>query len=137
MSLSQHDPWQSNLFKNSEVVLAIDVAEEALEASAIDIEKAVKVQPNLLPWNSIMEVGKLMTMMCDTNGGKHSKDQWKQVSIESHMDAAIRHYAEWHSGKLKDEESKLNPLVHMACRLLMALSNELEKESENVLRKSY
>jgi len=101
-----------------------------------NIEKTVKVQPSLLPWNAVMEICKLMTVMCNSNGGKHSKGQWKEVSIESHMDAAIRHYVEWHSGKTEDEESGLNPLAHMACRLLMALSNELEEESKNVFRKS-
>lgn len=89
------------------------------------IKLNTKIQTHLLPWKGIMEIGKLMTAMEDSNTGKHESGAWKSKPIEYHMDAAIRHYYEWYIGKKEDDESGLSPLAHMACRLLMALSNEL------------
>lgn len=84
-------------------------------------QEVIKNQPALLPWMAIMEICKLMTMMELTNNGKHYPGKWKKNTVRQHMDAAIRHYYEWHSNKIADDESGLHPLTHMATRLLMAL----------------
>jgi len=93
------------------------------------MNKNIKNRPHVLPWDGIMEVSKLMTMMLQCNGGKHPKDSWKYLPVDVHMDAAIRHYYEWYNGKSEDDESGLDPLVHMACRVLMALSNKLSSKN--------
>ena len=98
------------------------------------MNKDIKSCPHILPWKGIMEVAKLMTMMLQCNGGKHPKDSWKDLPIDVHMDAAMRHYYEWYGGKSVDDESGLDPLVHMACRVLMALSNKLSMPTDDEIK---
>lgn len=50
---------------------------------------------------------------------KYARDNWKKVKdpVNNYYSAALRHLAEWHSGKKNDAESHLNHLYHAMCNI--------------------
>ncbi len=53
----------------------------------------------------------------------YAADGWlkgEKFDHKSNHASMCRHLAEHYMGKLEDDESKLNPLLHLACRALMA-----------------
>ena len=53
----------------------------------------------------------------------YAADGWlkgEKFDHKSNHASMCRHLAEHYVGKLEDDESKLNPLLHLACRALMA-----------------
>ncbi len=58
----------------------------------------------------------------DFGATKYGKDSWLAGNHFNHKDnhaSMSRHLAEAYNGKSADEESGLDPLLHLACRALM------------------
>ncbi len=54
---------------------------------------------------------------------KYGRDSWLNGNHFNHRDnhaSMSRHLAEAYTGKAEDEESGLDPLLHLACRALMS-----------------
>lgn len=70
---------------------------------------------------------------------KHGAHNWlhaqgKKSSHGEMCDSMFHHLAEAYSGRKKDEESGLNPLLHLACRALMLYTrqkNGIHEETTN------
>ena len=87
-----------------------------------------KVQMELLPFECLNEIAKVMTY----GAKKYKPNNWKKVknAKERYTGAMLRHLTEMKLGNKFDEESKLSHAAHMACDALFILYFEL-KEIEN------
>lgn len=72
------------------------------------------VEPEMMDFVSVIEMGAI----------KHGNKNWldpngKKSSHKEMHDSMFHHLAESYSGKIRDNESGLHPLLHLACRALM------------------
>ncbi len=73
---------------------------------------------DLLPWNELEEVVKVITF----GAAKYSDNNWKKVSPkERYLAAAFRHLSARAKGNQKDPETGLPHLAHCICCLLFLM----------------
>jgi hypothetical protein len=84
-----------------------------------------KLQMNLLPWDALEEVAKVLT----AGAKKYSPNGWKTVpdKVERYEAALIRHLAAYKRGEDLDPEDGLSHLAHLACNALFLVSFREEK----------
>ena len=76
----------------------------------------------LLPWEALVEVGKIVTF----GANKYGDYNWlKGMAWSRFYGASLRHLASWINGEDKDSETNLSHLAHAACCILFLLSYEL------------
>ena len=82
-----------------------------------------KPQLYLLPPNSIVEVGKVLTYGAE----KYDPENWRKVDDlqNRYTSAALRHIFAHMEGEKNDEETGLSHLAHAMCCLLFKLEDEL------------
>lgn len=85
-----------------------------------------KPQWNLMQWDAMNEVVKVLTM----GAKKYGADNWKMLEDldNRYLSASMRHEYAYQQGKKTDEESGLHPLAHKICSDLFRLQNDLEKK---------
>lgn len=85
----------------------------------------MKIEWSLLPWDALEEVVKA-AMSGNTRPGRVA-DDWKERpdKFGYSFDKIIRHLMERRRGKLKDEESGINPLAHLIFDALIALYGDI------------
>jgi hypothetical protein len=81
-------------------------------------ETAGKIRLDLVPFEAIMEIGKVYSMGAD----KYEDHNWRKglLFMKHHIGAALRHIGKFVLGLDKDDESGLPHLAH-ACFHLMAV----------------
>ena len=88
-----------------------------------------------IPPLALQQVAK--TMASGTR--KYGPRNWDQISVNDHLDHAIRHAYLYIIGDTTDEPNTIDHLAHMACRALMALecamidkaNEEMEKNEDD------
>lgn len=91
----------------------------------------MKTEWHLLPWDALEEVAK--AAMSGNNQPGRSADDWKNIpdKFGYAFDKIMRHLAERKRGKLKDDESGINPLAHLIFDALIALYGDMhDKRTE-------
>lgn len=84
---------------------------------------AGKNRLDLLPFDALIEVGKVMT---DSATRKYSPRNWEiGMAWGRFFGAAMRHQFDWWLGAKVDKESGFHPLAHAACDILFLLAYEL------------
>ena len=82
----------------------------------------------LLPWEALLEVGKVLTF----GAAKYEDENWKKVEPKNFRGAILRHYADNEIGEDYDKETGLLHYAHMACNALFLLYLKIkEKENES------
>lgn len=69
-------------------------------------------------FNDVLNVLKFGAEKYDANGWLE-KDAYK-MDLKNNSASMFRHLAEYYNGEVEDRESKLDPLLHLAARALMA-----------------
>lgn len=79
-----------------------------------------KLQMNLLPWDALEEVAKVLTV----GAKKYAPDNWRIVpdAVERYESALVRHLAAYKKGEDLDPEDGLSHLAHLACNALFLVS---------------
>lgn len=92
-----------------------------------------KLPMSLLPFESLEEISKVL----DYGAKKYIENGWQTVpnAIKRYEDAILRHFSAYKRGELKDEESGLTHISHMACNALFLVWFELNKE-KNLIKKN-
>lgn len=85
-----------------------------------------KAQWNLLPYDAVEEVVKIMTY----GAAKYEPNNWKKVEPERYVAAMMRHLTAHMKGELLDDESGFLHAAHMACNALFILWLTLNKKVE-------
>lgn len=88
---------------------------------------------SLLPWRAVIEVIKVMEWAIDkeARGEKaYPEGNWKEIenAERRYADAASRHLADIHMGKVFDDESKLLHWAHLSCCALMGCWHALQEK---------
>lgn len=85
----------------------------------------MKTEWSLLPWDAIEEVVKA-AMSGNIKSGR-LPDDWKNIpdKLNYAFDKIMRHLMERKKGKLKDDESGINPLAHLIFDALIALYGDM------------
>lgn len=95
-----------------------------------------KILWNLLPWDEVEEVAKVMTH----GAMKYSPMNWQHVANaeERYFAAALRHIVAWKKGEKIDKESGRSHLSHAICCLLFIMwfdkrrkNDTTKKEKDN------
>lgn len=82
-----------------------------------------KVPLELLPFESLIEVGKVLAF----GAQKYGRYNWRQGMEWTRLVGAIlRHLFAWMQGEEKDPESGLSHLAHAGCGILFLLAYELK-----------
>lgn len=82
-----------------------------------------KVPLELLPFESLIEVGKVLAF----GAQKYGRYNWRQGMEWTRLVGAIlRHLSAWMLGEDKDPESGLSHLAHAGCGILFLLAYELK-----------
>jgi hypothetical protein len=78
-----------------------------------------KVRWDLLPWEGIEDVAKVMTY----GAKKYAPDNWQKVKPlrARYFAAALRHIMAWNKEEILDHESGLPHLAHAICCLLFCM----------------
>ena len=84
-------------------------------------EKNNKLRWDLVPWNTIKEVVKVITKGAD----KYGIDNWKTVPSNIFEAAMMRHFISYKEGEHIDLEWNLPHLAHLACNAIFLLWKEL------------
>ena len=85
-----------------------------------------KLRWTLLPWVALQEVVKVL----EYGAKKYEANNWKKVKpIERYDEALIRHVASWRMGELRDPETGLLHVAHIACNALFIIYFSLKKTS--------
>ena len=86
-----------------------------------------KIRLELLPFEALEEVGKVLTF----GAKKYGDYNWtKGIKYSRLLGASLRHIFVWATGKENDEETGLNHLAHAACCLLFILTFILQNKTE-------
>lgn len=81
-----------------------------------------KVRLDLLPWEALWEVGKVLTFGVH----KYEAHNWRRGFDWSRLyGAAIRHLSQWYTRQGPDSDTGLSHLSHCACMVLFLLTHEL------------
>ena len=86
----------------------------------------MKIKPSLLPWPAIWQVADLMTRA----QAKYPEPKWQTMSSSEHIDAACRHLMRHLSGEIIDGDEPFPHTVHAACRLLMAVAQQMAEDGK-------
>lgn len=86
----------------------------------------MKSRPDFLPPKALLLAGDVMAM----NETKHPGNPWKTIPTEEHVAAALRHIYGHLDGE-RDPETGMSHLVHACCRVLMAVSREVDAERDH------
>jgi hypothetical protein len=89
-----------------------------------------KVRLDLLPWESIIEVGKVLTF----GAIKYEEDNWKKVKPKRYRSALLRHFVAVELNEEFDEETGLHHYAHMACNALFLLYFAIEELKKNAVK---
>jgi hypothetical protein len=82
---------------------------------------AGKVRLDLLPYESLEEIGKVLTF----GASKYDDHNWRGGMAWSRLlGALLRHIFAWASGQDKDPETGLSHLAHAGCCIVFLLSYE-------------
>lgn len=73
-----------------------------------------KIKMELLPFDSVREVAKVMTH----GAKKYEPDNWKKVEVMKYVGAFLRHLVDWLLGETYDKDSGLRLTSHMACNAM-------------------
>ena len=79
-----------------------------------------KLRWDLLPWNEVEEIVKVVTY----GANKYGDNNWKELenAKRRYSAALIRHFVAWYAkGEKLDSESGLHHLAHLACNTLFLL----------------
>jgi hypothetical protein len=87
---------------------------------------AGKNRLDLLPWESLEEVGKVLTYGIEKY---HLANSWKDVpdAINRYQAALLRHFSAYKRGEVLDQESGLSHVAHMATNALFLIYLEGNK----------
>ena len=82
-----------------------------------------KVMLELLPWEALIEIAKVLTF----GAGKYGAHNWRGtgLSYSRLLGAALRHLSAWAMGEDRDKETGLSHLAHAGCCILFLLSYTL------------
>lgn len=72
---------------------------------------------DLLPWEAVTDVVKIMTYGAD----KYTPHNWKLVEPERYVAALMRHLVAHETGEQDDPETGFPHLAHVACNALFLL----------------
>lgn len=82
-----------------------------------------KPRVDLLPFAALTEVAHVMTFGAE----KYAPYNWQGLSVSRLFAAALRHGFAWFRGEDLDPETGRSHLAHMACCVLMALDQVLDR----------
>lgn len=85
-----------------------------------------KPKVSLLPAQGVLLAAECMTL----NEEKYPDPVWETMSVYQHVDASLRHLFEFLKGE-RDPETGMSHLVHACCRILMAVSREVDAERDH------
>lgn len=68
----------------------------------------------LLPFDSILEVGKVLTHGAE----KYEPNNWQKVEVIRYVGALLRHLFAWLLGEIFDKKSGLRHTSHMTCNAM-------------------
>lgn len=89
------------------------------EAIKYDSEK---IRVELLPYNALLEIAKVMTI----GATKYGDNNWRKGMLWSRLyGACLRHLIAWYEGQDKDEETGLLHLAHAGCCILFLITYQL------------
>ena len=80
----------------------------------------VKSRPDLLPSKAVLAAGRVLAF----GQSKHPDEEWKTLSVEDHVGAALRHVYEHQNGP--DPETGESHLAHALCRIAFAIARSEE-----------
>ena len=136
------EAFELELFKTVPVTFESTVLKAPEERKAPSAEQgqvglkcdAGKPLVNLVPWDSILWVGKVLTF----GAGKYAAHSWRTVpdALERYKHALMRHWIAMEQGEWLDPESGLPHWAHIACNALFccalacAAQASVKKESE-------
>lgn len=93
-----------------------------------------KTRWDLVPFDCLEEVAKVYTFGAE----KYGDNNWKDLDCpqERYFAALMRHLTEWKNGKIKDKETGLNHMAHIAWNSLALLwfDNKLEEEEKEYIQ---
>lgn len=84
-------------------------------------EKDKKLRWDLLPWNTIESIVKVITKGAE----KYGIDNWKTINNNMFEAAMFRHFMEYKKGKHIDKQWNLPHLSHFVCNAIFLLWKEL------------
>lgn len=73
-----------------------------------------KLRWDLLPWEPVEEVVKIMTYGAE----KYGANNWQKIDIERYWAALFRHLIAFRKGEEADQESGLSHISHALCNLV-------------------
>ena len=82
----------------------------------------------LLPWDVINDIVDVMAY----GANKYSRDNWKLVPKEEYLKASLRHLIAVVQNETVDEESGHKHLIHAACDVIYAASNDSQTSEQKV-----
>ena len=82
---------------------------------------AGKPRPTLVPASLVNAVTAIREYGCQKY---HDPDNWRKVEPQRYKDALYRHWLAYLGGEVKDQESGLPHLWHMACNLAFLIEME-------------
>ena len=82
-----------------------------------------KVRLELLPWDALEEVGRILTYGAE----KYGPNQWRGVAQERYIGALLRHLSAYQRGETYDPESGQLHLAHLATNALFILAQCVEE----------
>lgn len=85
----------------------------------------MKPKISLLPPQGILLAAECMTL----NEAKYPDPVWETMTVYQHVNASLRHLFEFLKGE-RDPETGMSHLVHACCRILMAVSREVDAERQ-------
>ena len=86
-----------------------------------------KIRMELLPFDSVREVAKVMTHGAE----KYEPDNWKKVEVMRYVGAFLRHLVDWMLGETIDKDSGLRLTSHMACNALFINHIDMRDNAED------
>ena len=81
-----------------------------------------KVRLELLPWEALWEIGKVLTFGAEKYGDRNWKEGMKWSRLQG---AATRHLSQWALRENGDDETGLSHLAHAGCCILFLLTYEV------------
>ena len=100
-------------------------AEKFTQLKAFSKPDEGKTEFDELPWGSIEDVARLMTL---TSKDRPNKNYLTCTDLNRYLNALCRHVVAYQQGERVDKDTGESPLVHIAANALILI--ELEKRNE-------
>lgn len=97
-----------------------------MDTSQLNKADSGKIKPRLLLEDMANAIEHVSAVLC-YGAEKYEERGWKNVDPNRYVDAMYRHRLNIAKGELKDEESGLLHLAHIACNTMFLLQLELER----------